>query len=699
VKDSRFSFKFINEAVNHTNPEPGINAMLSAESNTPGVRTYTGTMSTINVSTTSWELKDLVTGKTYHANDVTTNRAPNDTTYQTIRVGNEFYFPDLGFSVNIRQVGDPGERVNRFTNFMGLTEDSAYTGPSPGSFISAELSYVNGQTNWLGSVPDIDSETPFNWILSGSSRTEGLEDAHYNIIENKVQAFYDPEKQFGNILGGTWAPYPLCASYYSITPGTAGFPSRSFVGPGFNAKAWVEDQESMRRIYGLGQSSSSSQPDEGNTDLRKIGSALIVFTRDKSKWTRCVVLEMQEKSRLSEGNAIFFAPRNDQSVDKDGKPAAVGSGTSASQNDANFISETGMGWFPGYAINLETGERLNMAFGEDSYQRENNGDDMIWNPTSNYNFPFPYAMGGKHFVYVFGGNSIQGDFYPTASPFRWLPYLEGKEYYAGRYDYGQRIMNILQGYFRKEVFGFTQSGASMDPIATIERDIMWVSIPMPAPGFNFAKPEQMPSDVRVQINVAKPYRYGWSGVASLPANAQNYGSINKMVSVNNPSLLTKDVRSTNVENNNFPMYTFNTSDIAALYNQSDIAKNAMDRIMIVPNPYYGASTYEVNRTDNRIRITNLPSKCTVKIFTMNGTLVRTLKRDVTGQEDLYVGDSGSGNDVKASKRSSYLEWDLKNQNNISVASGLYIFHIDAPGVGEKILKWFGVMRPLDVQSY
>ena len=34
-----------------------------------------------------------------------------------------------------------------------------------------------------------------------------------------------------------------------------------------------------------------------------------------------------------------------------------------------------------------------------------------------------------------------------------------------------------------------------------------------------------------------------------------------------------------------------------------------------------------------------------------------------------------------------------------VASGLYIFHIDAPGVGEKIVKWFGVMRPLDVQSY
>ena len=84
---------------------------------------------------------------------------------------------------------------------------------------------------------------------------------------------------------------------------------------------------------------------------------------------------------------------------------------------------------------------------------------------------------------------------------------------------------------------------------------------------------------------------------------------------------------------------------------------------------------------------------------MNGTLVRTIKRDVTGQEDLFVGTTGTGDDIKRSKRISYVEWDLKNQNNIAVASGLYIFHIDAPGLGEKIVKWFGVMRPLDVQSY
>jgi len=47
---------------------------------------------------------------------------------------------------------------------------------------------------------------------------------------------------------------------------------------------------------------------------------------------------------------------------------------------------------------------------------------------------------------------------------------------------------------------------------------------------------------------------------------------------------------------------------------------------------------------------------------------------------------------------------LKNQSNIPIASGLYIFHIEAKDaddkiIGEKIIKWFGVMRPLDLQNY
>ena len=148
-------------------------------------------------------------------------------------------------------------------------------------------------------------------------------------------------------------------------------------------------------------------------------------------------------------------------------------------------------------------------------------------------------------------------------------------------------------------------------------------------------------------------------------------------------------------NNNFGLYRFSTEDIFSEVNNVNKSKSALDLINVVPNPYYAYSTYESGRIDNRIRITNLPNKCKIKIFTLNGTLVRTFDRDVSGQEDIIVNES----DFTRSKRLPYQDWDLKNQSGISVASGLYIIHVDVPGVGEKILKWFGVMRPLDLQSY
>jgi hypothetical protein len=58
-------------------------------------------------------------------------------------------------------------------------------------------------------------------------------------------------------------------------------------------------------------------------------------------------------------------------------------GPSNNPNDPHYISATGMGWFPGYAINLETGERLNIVFGENSWLVGENGRDMLLEPNTN----------------------------------------------------------------------------------------------------------------------------------------------------------------------------------------------------------------------------------------------------------------------------------------------------------------------------
>jgi hypothetical protein len=46
-----------------------------------------------------------------------------------------------------------------------------------------------------------------------------------------------------------------------------------------------------------------------------------------------------------------------------------------------------------------------------------------------------------------------------------------------------------------------------------------------------------------------------------------------------------------------------------------------------------------------------------------------------------------------------IDWDLKNHARIPVSSGIYLIHVEVPGVGERILKWFGVMRPVDLDSF
>ena len=91
--------------------------------------------------------------------------------------------------------------------------------------------------------------------------------------------------------------------------------------------------------------------------------------------------------------------------------------------------------------------------------------------------------------------------------------------------------------------------------------------------------------------------------------------------------------------------------------------------------------------DNRVKITNLPSRATIKIFTVGGTLVRTLNKD----------DSMSS-----------IDWDLKNDYGIPIASGLYMIHVrgklwdsntNTYVEKDKVIKWFGALRPIDLDTF
>ncbi len=107
---------------------------------------------------------------------------------------------------------------------------------------------------------------------------------------------------------------------------------------------------------------------------------------------------------------------------------------------------------------------------------------------------------------------------------------------------------------------------------------------------------------------------------------------------------------------------------------NSVAKTQLNQITVVPNPYISTARWEsrtlytTGRGDRLIQFMKLPAKCTIRIFTVSGALVKTLHKDTAPTD-------GS------------LSWNLVSDDGMDVAFGLYIFHVDAPGIGEYIGKF------------
>ncbi|MFC2083789.1 hypothetical protein ACFLS9_01910 [Bacteroidota bacterium] len=105
------------------------------------------------------------------------------------------------------------------------------------------------------------------------------------------------------------------------------------------------------------------------------------------------------------------------------------------------------------------------------------------------------------------------------------------------------------------------------------------------------------------------------------------------------------------------------------------AKSKLDNIYVVPNPYIGYNVIEPSnklpgqtRGEKRIYFENLPPECSIRIYTIAGDHVKTLN---------HVSSIEHGREY----------WNLLNSDGFGVAYGVYIAHINAPGIGEKILKF------------
>ncbi|MBD3636049.1 MAG: T9SS C-terminal target domain-containing protein [Crocinitomicaceae bacterium] len=504
--------------------------------------------------------------------------AQTDTVFSDYVVGvrNEQLVLDWGISVNINQqfyIGS-GACSNKFAE--------------P---IDATISYSDSSKAWLMGVPDDDQFYPTNWIRSGSTSENETDNPGgcdpnnwiYNQCAYNDYAL-DDDQEYEKLLEGTVAPFNR------VGAGVYGMPF-----------GWPGDDPSTNGNQGWFTLAPTTLTKSCFPEVHDVD---IIITSNQDYWTRCPVIEINDNETQTEHGDDILAMRSDLSVDKNGNPD--GSGT------------TGFGWFPGYAVDVNTGARLNMAFAENSWLLGENGADMIWNPTSNFADQVGNPLfGGMHYIYVFG-EDVDGSGSPAYDGGVWL---------AEKLD-----VSVSQGTRNQNYYAAWRS-------------CLWVMEPMLIPNATLLE-----TDVEINLRISKPY----------------------------------EERTVLGENNGFPMYRF-TIDEPTQVTQADRLESVLDNINVVPNPYYGYSEYETTKLDNRIKIVNLPERCTITIFNMQGALVRSFEKD----------------DPLTS-----IDWDLKNYNGVPIAGGLYVIHVKLPVTQtdgsvvemERIIKWYGALRQPDLDN-
>lgn len=124
-------------------------------------------------------------------------------------------------------------------------------------------------------------------------------------------------------------------------------------------------------------------------------------------------------------------------------------------------------------------------------------------------------------------------------------------------------------------------------------------------------------------------------------------------------------------------YRFSITDVNIPRVSSEISGDVLDYIKVVPNPYVVTHVAEPRQYgnaqgDRQLHFTNLPAKCTIRIFNVSGQLVQTIHVDNNFGINRYI-------------------WDMRNSLGYEIPYGVYVYHVEAPGIGNKTGK-FAVIK-------
>lgn len=230
--------------------------------------------------------------------------------------------------------------------------------------------------------------------------------------------------------------------------------------------------------------------------------------------------------------------------------------------------------------------------------------------------------------------------------------------YAGYYDQPFTVWDITDSALPRQI-GFM----FMEQSDNAENDNVW------GPGttqsareyFYILNSDYSPTDnsgwtigitTEGQVTSSLPILYGGQFVRTVGTPRYSEGDVYR-IEATAAHLLTPSDR-----------WRFSTVGIAPTYDAVR-AKQDVRRVNVFPNPYIASMSSNPGPLQSFVTFNGLPVAATIRIFNVAGHLVRTM------------------NKLDASQ---FLRWDLRNERGLTVASGIYIAHIDMSDLGAKVLK-------------
>lgn len=111
-----------------------------------------------------------------------------------------------------------------------------------------------------------------------------------------------------------------------------------------------------------------------------------------------------------------------------------------------------------------------------------------------------------------------------------------------------------------------------------------------------------------------------------------------------------------------------------------MAKEKMDNIYVVPNPYIGRSSFDGLRDKDpkgdksrRLWFVNIPENCMIRIYTLAGDLVDEIDHRGAANVDLISSSRAAQSGIAAT---GIQDWDLLSKFNQIIAPGVYLYSVE-----------------------